>query len=110
MIGYKCVINGGTVNPNANVSCDLFLRGPETFRAYFGCHNSLYIFATPWEGGRRGEHITHAHNHFTRSIKQPWIVVYQAGVFSTPLSGSFTCHTCVKLGWKQQNYVRLKTR
>ena len=25
----------------------LFLKSPETFRAYFGCHNSLYIFATP---------------------------------------------------------------
>ena len=24
----------------------LFLKSPETFRAYFGCHNSLYIFAT----------------------------------------------------------------
>ena len=25
----------------------LFLKSPESFRAYFGCHNSLYIFATP---------------------------------------------------------------
>ena len=25
----------------------LFLKSPETFRAYFGCHNSLYTFATP---------------------------------------------------------------
>ena len=25
----------------------LFLESPRTFRAYFGCHNSLYIFATP---------------------------------------------------------------
>ena len=25
----------------------LFLENPETFRAYFGCHNSLYIFTTP---------------------------------------------------------------
>ena len=25
----------------------LFLKSPETFRAYFGCHNCLYIFATP---------------------------------------------------------------
>ena len=25
----------------------LFLKSLETFRAYFGCHNSLYIFATP---------------------------------------------------------------
>ena len=25
----------------------LFLKIPETFRAYFGCHNSLYMFATP---------------------------------------------------------------
>ena len=25
----------------------LFLKSPETFRAYFGYHNSLYIFATP---------------------------------------------------------------
>ena len=24
----------------------LFLKGPVIFRAYFGCHNSLYIFAT----------------------------------------------------------------
>ena len=24
----------------------LFLKSPETIRAYFGCHNSLYIFAT----------------------------------------------------------------
>ena len=25
----------------------LFLKSLETFRAYFGCHNFLYIFATP---------------------------------------------------------------
>ena len=25
----------------------LFLKSSETFRAYFGCHNSLHIFATP---------------------------------------------------------------
>ena len=25
----------------------LFLKSPETFRAYFGSHKSLYIFATP---------------------------------------------------------------
>ena len=25
----------------------LFRKSPETFRVYFGCHNSLYIFATP---------------------------------------------------------------
>ena len=25
----------------------LFLKSHETFRAYFGCHNSLYIFAMP---------------------------------------------------------------
>ena len=25
----------------------LFLKSPETFREYFGCHNSFYIFATP---------------------------------------------------------------
>ena len=25
----------------------LFLKSPETFRVYFGCRNSLYIFATP---------------------------------------------------------------
>jgi len=25
----------------------LFLKSPMTFRAYLGCHNSLYIFATP---------------------------------------------------------------
>ena len=25
----------------------LFLKSPETLRAYFGCHNSFYIFATP---------------------------------------------------------------
>ena len=25
----------------------LFLKSPETLRAYFGCHNSLYIFSTP---------------------------------------------------------------
>ena len=24
-------------------------------------------------------------------------------MFSTPLSDSFTCHTCGKLGWEQQN-------
>ena len=24
-------------------------------------------------------------------------------MFSTPLSGSFTCHTCGKLGWEQPN-------
>ena len=28
-------------------SRDLFLKSPETFRAYFGCHSSLYIFGTP---------------------------------------------------------------
>ena len=26
---------------------ELFLKSPETFRAYFGYHNSLYILATP---------------------------------------------------------------
>ena len=25
----------------------LFLKSPKTFRAYFGCHNCLYTFATP---------------------------------------------------------------
>ena len=25
------------------------------------------------------------------------------GCFSTPLSSSFTCHTCGKLGWEQPN-------
>ena len=25
-------------------------------------------------------------------------------MFSTPLTGSFTCHTCGKLGWEQPNY------
>ena len=29
------------------VSSGLFLKSPESFRAYFGCHDSLYIFATP---------------------------------------------------------------
>ena len=25
----------------------LFIKSPETFRAYSGCHNCLYVFATP---------------------------------------------------------------
>ena len=29
------------------VTRGLFLESPETFRAYFGCHNCLNIFATP---------------------------------------------------------------
>ena len=29
------------------ITRDLFLKSPKIFRAYFGCHNSLYFFATP---------------------------------------------------------------
>ena len=36
---------GVTENPRGRVAC--FSKVPKVFRAYFGCHNSLYIFATP---------------------------------------------------------------
>ena len=36
--------NTGDRNQSAR---GLFLKCPETFRAHFGCHNSLYVFATP---------------------------------------------------------------
>ena len=36
-----------TTSPAGIEPRGLFVRTPETFLAYFGCHNSLYIFATP---------------------------------------------------------------
>ena len=39
--------NNHPFNFHRNRPSGLFLKSPETFRACFGCHNSLYIFATP---------------------------------------------------------------
>ena len=33
--------------PRFKKICGQFFKSPESFRAYFGCHNSLYIFAKP---------------------------------------------------------------
>ena len=36
-----------TIQPMNDWGLGLFLENPETFRVYFGYHNSLYIFAMP---------------------------------------------------------------
>ena len=38
---------GPTKGQMKTLTSGLFLKSLETFRAYFGCHDSLYIFATP---------------------------------------------------------------
>ena len=49
--GYTCSIGlrsqSADFESSSSDSSALFLKSPETFRAYFGFHNSLYIFATP---------------------------------------------------------------
>ena len=43
----QCGASSKTSDENFIGDRDLFLKSQETFRAYFGRHNSLYIFATP---------------------------------------------------------------